>query len=298
MYIEEVQVFGDLPNEEKTDDSHVEQQYCISIEAPQLTLDRVVDGMVRKGGYSGNEELQRKFAAKMCAVLRLIAKALRHLHNAGLIHGNLCTSSCGKFDHAWKLLGRLGVQRIGAPMDPSRFYQSFPPESLQLDEAASGVYDSDNPSLSFKPLIATPAVDIWAFGKLAYETLVGRPLVDFDPAKKTFEDGVPLLEIMEWAEPNMQNVFTDLLNSGVTESCAELVTSCLFPSPDNRPPSMAEILDDPFWKDMRQFRQRSSPSKRRGDGGSSVYTETSPKSIFTETASAVDTSQEVETAEI
>ena len=145
VYVEDVQIVGDSLKEEKQQDGQVQKQYCVMIEAPQLTLDTVVDGMVRKGGYGGDVELHRKFAAKICAVLRLIAKALRHLHENGVIHGNLCTNTCGKFEHAWKLLGKLDVQPIGAPINPSRFHQSFPPESLQLNDADGGVYDSTTP---------------------------------------------------------------------------------------------------------------------------------------------------------
>lgn len=270
------------------------QEFCIAIECPQLTLDRVVDGMTKKGGYVYDTELRKKYAAKMCAVLRLIAKAIRHLHESGVIHGNICMQTCGKFEQSWKLLDTLRAQRIGDFVNKSRYGQSFPPEVLDLDDDDGAVYDSDNAAVSFLSAKAAVSIDIWAFGKLAYETLVGKPLVEFDPSKKPAEDTVALLEILEWDQPNMKAIFSNLLDSGVTDSCAELVTSCLFPRPDDRPSSMHVILEDPFWKDMRQHRERSSPSKRsRGEVSSTV----SPKSIFTETAS-VATMQEVETAEI
>lgn len=294
--MEEVLTFvdGNAGSEEQQQRDDIRQQFCISIELPQVTLDRVVQGMVKKGGYQNDKILRKKYAAKMCAVLRLIAKALRHLHKAGVIHGDVCMENCGKFEHAWKLLGRMEVQPIGKSFNLARFHQSFPPEALQLDETEGTVYDSDVAAISFRPLASNVATDIWAFGKLAYETLVGKALVEFDPAKKTFDDTVSLLEIMEWDQSNMETVFKDLLDSGVTESCADLVTSCLFPNPEDRIGSMDEILEHEFWKDMRQFRERSSPMKRRSDAASSVFSESPQKSIFSDTASAVDTSHEIE----
>jgi serine/threonine protein kinase len=274
-------------------------QLCIAIECPQISLASVVDAMVKKGGYQHDVGLRKKYAAKICAVLRLIAKAVRYLHRSGVIHGNICMANCGKFEHSWKLLGCMGLQRIGDAIDPKRFHQSFPPEVLQIHEDDERVYDSDYSSISFRVVEATPSIDVWAFGKLAFEALVGKPLVEFHPSKNTTDDVVSLLEILEWDQDSMKRVFTCLLDAGVTESCAELVTSCLFPSPEDRPADMDVILEDPFWKDMRQYRERTSPSKRsREETASSTFTSASSKSIFTETASAVDTSQEMELVEI
>jgi ankyrin repeat protein len=289
VFVEEVLTFG--ANEDGSSPEDAPQQYCMSIERPQLALDRVVDGMVKNGGYRHDPGLQKNYAAKICAVLRLIAKSLRHLHASGVVHGDLCMENCGKFAHAWKILGRLDVQRIGEPFDPARFHQSFPPEALQLDDQEGGICDSDYPPVSFKmSMVAETSLDMWAFGKLAYETLVGKPLVEFDTNKKPAEDVVSLLEVMEWDESNMKDVFTDLLDSGATESCADLITSCLFPRPEHRPKSMEAILSDPFWKDMRQYRERSKTRPRRRGDSASVYTESS-KSIFTETSEITEAAE-------
>lgn len=309
LYTEEVLAFGDGGDEGDGQNDDIQQQYCVSIECPQLTLDRVVDGMVSKGGYQNDQQLRKKYAAKMCAVLRLIAKALRHLHGQGVIHGDLSMQTCGKFEHVWKLLGRMEVQKIGSPFDPTRYNTSFPPEALVFEEEDGAVYDSDNAAVSFASLLASPAIDIWGFGKLAYESLVGKPLIQFDNPNNPLDDTVSLLQVMEWDDTNLRTVFSDLLDAGVTDSCAEAITSCLFANPEDRPATMDEIIRDPFWTDMRQYRQRSSPSKRSRAGSSragssragssSVFTESSPpKSIISDTSSAVDESQEYEEAEV
>lgn len=259
------------------------QQFCISIECPQLTLDKVVDSMVSNGGYSPDQDLRRKYAAKVCSVLRLIGKAIRHLHASGGIHGNICLENCGKFDHSWRLLGRMDVERIGETISPSRYHSSFPPESLQLDQQEGGICDSDGAPVSFKTsLVADVSLDMWGFGKLTYEAILGKPLVQFDKSKKPRDDVVSLLEVLEWGEFNMKEIFEDLLDSGMPESGADLIVSCLFPRPEDRPGSMDIVLDHPFWKEMRKYRERSKRPKRRDDSVS-VFTEGS-RSIFTETS--------------
>jgi serine/threonine protein kinase len=259
------------------------QQFWVSIERPEVTLKDVADSMVKKGGYWNEPELRSKYAAKVCSVLRLIAKSLRHLHSRGVIHGDLNLDSCGKFEHAWKLLGRIDVQAIGQPFDTSRFQQSFPPEALHSADQKSTVFDSDAPPVSFKDsIVANPSIDIWAFGKLAYEAITGKPLVEFE-AKKPSDDVVALLDVMEWNESSMQDIFTELLESGgIAESGADLITSCLFPRPEDRPASMEAILSHRFWQENHRQRDKSKRSRRRRNTDSiSAFTETS-KSLFTE----------------
>ena len=284
LYTEEVSTFG-IGDGLQSQDSG--QEYCISIEYPQLSLDRVVDGMVQKGRYLHDVTLQKKYAAKISYVLRSIAKALKHVHDAGAVHGNVCLENCGRFEQSWKLRGRLGLTRIGETFDISRFHQAFPPEFLTVNDQEGEVCDSDEAPVSFRSgIVASPAIDIWAFGKLAYEAIVGQPMIGFDSSKRTDEDVVSLLEILEWDQSNMKTVFENLLDSGVPESGADLITSCLFANPGERPSSMYQILDNPFWKEMRRFREQTKRARRQDDATSSVFTGV-PGSIYTEGMSEI-----------
>ena len=286
MFVEEVNVYvehaddDDAVGSNSTGEPQLQQQRCVAIERPKLTLKEVVDRMAKNGGYnSSNPEKRLKYSAKICAVLRLIAKALRHLHEAGVVHGNVCMDICGKFeDSSWKLLERLGVQTIGQPFDPSRFLQSFPPESLEAlsaetdpqEEDGNTVFDSDRPVVSFSnDLVAEISIDIWAFGKICYESLVGKPLIEFDSesSDSPSDDVVALLQTSEWNVSNMESVFGDLLESGIEESGADMITSCLFPSPSDRPASIDEILENTFWDDIRKHRslRKSRRSRRSGE---------------------------------
>ncbi|KAL3920284.1 MAG: hypothetical protein SGILL_003339, partial [Bacillariaceae sp.] len=244
LFMEEVNVFVEYADEDpSSSDDQAVQKRCVSIEQPLLTLDKVVSGMKQKGGYQDNMRLRMKYAAKLCGVLRSVGKSLRHLHSSGIVHGNVCMETCGKFPNGWKLLERLDVQVAGQTFDVSRFQHTFPPESLELSEQGGAIYDSDNAPVSFvKNLIAQPAIDVWAFGQVCYEAFVGKPLVDYDRTKKPSEDVAALLQIMEWNQSDMQTVFSSLLEAGIEESGADLITSCLFPNPDDRPANMDEIL--------------------------------------------------------
>jgi ankyrin repeat protein len=267
-FIEEVNVYVESIEDPFSSSEELPQQRCVSIERPQLTLDKVVYGMT---GYQDNLKLRLKYAAKVCSVLRLIGKSLRHLHSSGIVHGNVCMETCGKFQDGWKLLERLDVQIAGENFNSLRFRQTFPPESLELSEQDGAIYDSDNAPVSFvKNLTAHPAIDVWAFGQICYEALVGKPLVDFDRTKTPSEDVVALLQIMEWNQSNMEKVFSDLLESGIEESGADLITSCLFANPDDRPSSMDEILEHQFWMDMRKHRSKRSIRRGIESMGSSI----------------------------
>lgn len=279
MYVEEVNVFVEYTDELNDLVGATAQQRCVSIERPQLTLDKVVAGMIKNGCYAGDPEMRKKYAAKVCSVLRLIGKAIRHLHNAGVVHGNVSMEACGKFDEMWKLRERLSVQVFGEPFDPTRFAESFPPEALVLSEEDAGVSDSDFAAVSFRPSFnAHPSIDVWAFGKLAYECLVGKPLVEFDKSKETSNDSISMLQIMEWDQSNMKEVFSNLLDSGLGESGADLITSCLFPIPEDRPSTMDEILSHEFWQEMKQYRSKRRSSPRKKHGSRSVRTDGSSKS--------------------
>jgi Protein kinase domain len=270
-FVEKVDVYVEQIEDPFGSKEESAQQRCVAIERPQLTLEKVVAGMQRNGGYQNDLDMRMKYSAKVCSVLRLIGKALQHLHESGIVHCNLCMETCGKFSDSWKLLERLDVQLLGESFDASRFRYTFPPESLQLSEQEGVIYDSDNAPVSFvETMTAHPSIDIWAFGQVCYEALMGRPLVDYDRNKSPSEDVAALLQIMEWDQSSMQAVFSDLLESGIEESGADMITSCLFPNPNDRPASMQEVLDHPFWMDMKKHRSRKTARRTQGSLESSL----------------------------
>lgn len=190
------------------------KQFCISIEQASLTLEGVLEGLLGNDECRSMPAVRKRYAEKVFAVLRIVAKALRHLHSLGLVHGSVTLRNCAKFEDRWKL---GNVLQICEEVDHS---------------------------------IGPPA-DIWAFGMLAYEVLVGETLF-------TNDGDVSRLEL-DWNRHLKQQANQTLVQSCLPMSWADMIVSCLDPDVERRP-TMTEVLALPLWKDAGR-RQRS------GSGG-------------------------------
>ena len=226
----------------------------MAIELPSLTLDRVVGGMLKSEDFKRSPDMRNRYFSKVCMVLRLIAKCMRYLHGIGVVHGDICLENCGKFDDRWKLLSSLGIQPNGKRFDSTRMCESSPPEALEMlrDVVETRGQEASSRHVTFKGHVAAPSVDVWAFGKLMYEALTGEPLIRFDPNKTTRHDNRALLKLVNWNENDLREVIENLKDAGVPTLGVDLVSHCLLPDPTERPSTADEILEHPFWKDMRR----------------------------------------------
>ena len=225
------------------------KQYCLAIEKPNLTLDRVVDGMQKKEDYCYNEDMRNRYMNKICSVLRLIAKAVQYLHDKGIVHGDICLETCGKFDDKWKLTNLIGSQNIGKIFLKRRLSESSPPEAVAIR--------LDVPT--FIDVEAKPSVDIWAFGKLTFEALTGQALLEFDPDVEVESDCERMMQLFNWGEGRLRDIIDSLRHAGVPHVGIDMISGCLLPNPDARPSSMGDILKHPFWKEMRRKTATSTP---------------------------------------
>jgi hypothetical protein len=225
------------------------QQYCLAIEKPNLTLDRVVDGMQKKEEYRFNEEMRNRYISKICMVLRLIAKAVQYLHVEGIVHGDICLETCGKIRDKWKLTNIIGSQNIGQRFLKRRLSESLPPEAVYIRLGVPYFIDVE----------AKPSVDIWAFGKLAFEALTGKALLDFDPDVEVENDSETMMKLFNWGKASMRDTIDSLRHASVPNVGIDMISECLLPNPDDRPSSMDNILKHPFWKGMRRKTARSTP---------------------------------------
>lgn len=140
--MEEVRVFAVGANGLET--SEVAKQHCIAIEQPNLTLVGVVEGMLNNRDCQTDPEVRKRYVDKVFSVLRVIAKALRHLHSLGIVHGSVSSKNCGKYANRWKVGALLSMCMAG-------------------EAHHSGVR-------------AHPSIDVLDFGKLSYEVSVGETL--------------------------------------------------------------------------------------------------------------------------
>jgi len=221
------------------------RQYCVSVEQPDLTLAGVVEGMLNNEECQRLPEVRQRYADKIFAVLRLVAKALRYLHERGIVHGDLQLSNCCKFANKWKLSGVLNMQKVGERLSSKhRLSPSIPPECLE---------PRNKSSQSFEEIVrpeaeARPSMDSWAFGKLAYEVLVGEQLFDFQ-SDDTQQHHEVWTRILDWNDRKVFEVRSKLQSSGVSSAARDLIAQCLAPCPDDRP-VIAEIL-----KQLRRLKE-------------------------------------------
>jgi serine/threonine protein kinase len=192
-------------------------QFCISIEEPSLSLQGVVDGMLASEDCQTDPTVRQRYAEKVFAVLRLVAKGLRHLHALALVHGSVDAMNCAKYGNRWKLRNVLGIKRIG--------------QSVDFDVGSDGSSSSE----------MLPAADVWAFGKLSFEILVGEPLYSVVDRQKQLDD-------WDRAKQTFQEI---LLQVRVIPSGADLILSCLNPVPSLRP-TMSDVLRNAFWKSCKR----------------------------------------------
>ena len=98
-----------------------------------------------------------------CTWLHAVASALRHMHDAGWVHGDVAPQHIHVADdgRAW-LYGMASAQRVG---EAPRFTEELPARTLTHLA----------PEVLADPHHAPPRADIYAFGTVAYELLAGRP---------------------------------------------------------------------------------------------------------------------------
>jgi hypothetical protein len=88
-HVEEILTFAANDNDRENFEGGASQQYCISIERPSLTLDRLVAGMLKNDGYKHNADLS--------------LRSPPYGRQVSQVHGDPCMGNCGKFDETWKI---------------------------------------------------------------------------------------------------------------------------------------------------------------------------------------------------
>jgi len=229
-------------------ESHIPNQYCIAVERHDLNLSKIVTKIERDKRRSYPNRATNQYVEKIQSVLYKIANGVHYLHQQSVVHGRITLDACGKFEEEWKLMDLIGIQFVGHELPLLRFHQCAPPEAVQVVDTG-GRPGSTNQFALCETVLASCSLDIWAFGKLMYEVLVGKPLFESD-----FEDTRMVRELGCWDEDNLREVINEVEVSGIGTIGADLISHCLCPLPEDRPKSMEEILGHPYWKTASRSR--------------------------------------------
>lgn len=222
-------------------------QYYVAIERPNLTLGGVVTGMLENEECQIDLAVRQRYSGKVFSVLRVVAKALQHLHSQGIVHGNVCMENFGKYNDKWKLADSLGMQRIDGRFESSRFDQSAPPECIGPASNTA----TEHQACFRHGMVTEASIDSWAFGKLAYEVLTGEELVEFEKNKNVNQNHQALLDIMHWSNFDQEKVLLKLKRVGISNVGIDLIVQCLAPRAEGRP-NMDQILKHPVWKELKR----------------------------------------------
>lgn len=250
-----------FPVSELESSTKSQNQHCVAIDNPILTLSSIVSSMDRNK-YTNDHERINRYIGKLRKVFFMIGEGINHLHLQGVVHGHIDATSCGKFEDGWKVLDLIGSQCKGKPFRNGRICSSIPPEAIQISGRTNSISISSH-------IPADTSMDIFGFGKLMYEVFTGKQLIQIpiDSHKMVDEDEFVLRALKNWDEKNLSSVVSEIESAGVGTLAADLISHCLCPFPEQRPTSMKEVLAHPYWNESKNSIQGSN---KRVSGSESV----------------------------
>jgi serine/threonine protein kinase len=221
-------------------------------------LKKIASSMTKQN-YRNDPNRLDAYLGKIQKIFKTIGSSIHYLHRQNVVHGNLNLESCGKFEDGWKLTGLIGAQSIGNPMTTLHMDTAAPPEAITF------IGKQQQNAQLFETYPVSPGIDIWAFGKLMFEVLVGKPLIPRDTEKHIRNDHRYLTILGCWNEDDLVQAVSMMEDTGNGTLAADLISHCLCKRPEQRPQSMEEVLSHPFWAASSSQRKSSS-----GNFGSSM----------------------------
>lgn len=229
-----------LAIEDENIPSGVKLRHCVSVTKSKLSLSRVVAGMPRNHEYRMDLKLLRRYFSKVKSIVFCVGEGISKLHARNIIHGKIDSHSIMKFSERWKITGLCGSVVRGGCFSLTRVGPHSPPEAFIVSQSATSLA-AINPTF-----IAELSVDVWAFGKLIYETFVGESM--FAPLVESDDEQLQVRCIAGWNGDHAKILMKRLTESGIGEKGTDLVCKCLQLKRD-RPQSMDSILRHEFWKE-------------------------------------------------
>lgn len=221
-----------------------EAAYCITMEGADATVEHQMLDYRRAGKAYPSNELKR------------IGISLLHLHENGLVHTDFGPHSVGKFGPLFKMLGVGGCVRIGDDTDPKHGIY-HPPEAISVENVT--VDGKERKTAKVISITASPAIDLWAFGHMVYESVVGAPLSAYSHRGQRVKSS-NLAKISRWDDNSLQRALRHV--DGEDTLARNVISKLLHPDPEQRFQSIREAIADPFFSTDSGDRKIKRDSKR------------------------------------
>ena len=274
--------------------------------------DRNLHGVVADERFAGYEP------RKVRDIAIDVAKALQHMHEKGLVHGDIKPRNIVRVVDQWKLIDMDAAASIGDPI--GRKYSSgySPPELAKMlftknGESSNTVQEAPSQAVlppqppkesssrksfrtetklkmlsigSFKKrkllAEAKETFDVWGFGCVLYQLCAGRPLFsDVNSSDDNIYEPETAKELIRWTEidnKRLHSVFED--QNKDAEHARDLIRQCLRGDPSERLQSMKDVLAHPFLGG-------ESVGTRGGGGGTKKKVEWNSTDVYPDGSYAV-----------
>jgi len=206
-----------------------EPAYCVTIEGADATFEHQMLDLRRAGKAFPANELKR------------IAISLLHLHENGLVHTDFGPHNVGKFGPLWKLLGVGGSVRIGEPTEPNHGIY-HPPEAIAIESVI--IDGKQKKTARVRSIPAALSHDIWSFGTMVYEAVVGAPLSAYSHRGHRVKSS-NLAKIGRWDDNSLKRALRHIDEEDTL--ARDVLHKLLHPDSSKRYSSIRDVIEEPFF---------------------------------------------------
>eukprot|EP00935_MAST-01C_sp_MAST-1C-sp1_P002201 g2201.t1 len=172
------------------------------------------------------------------AMAQQIGEAVMHLHDSGVIHGDLKPLNVMHDQGRWKLIDMDAASEINGAAGLKFSTGYAPPELLVRHEDGIRV----RRSAEEEHLVAHRTFDIWSFGALLYLLVTGQTLFHTNQEDNVDSDG--LERLLSWDKSALQRALCRVQGDLLAR---DILQKLLQPDPAKRPQTFEEVCTHPFF---------------------------------------------------